>query len=140
MDYTFQYFQMNFDYAFNLLTKNNKTLDIFVGPSGSLIFNSYASGNGYNPISILSFTPNGQPFYTTSFKKWEITNEKSGGISKFNLGINFGLDFHFPIYKNLDCLIQNRNTLFVNRQIFSEYTNLTAYIKSGLSVGLRYRI
>jgi len=140
LNYTFQYIQMNFDYSFNLINKNNKSLDVFMGPSGSLNFNSLATGNGYKPISILAYTPNGQPFYTTSFEDWEISNEKGGGLSKFNFGINFGLDFNFPIYKNIDCIIQNRNTLFLNRQIFLSDINLTAFIKSGLSVGLRYRI
>lgn len=140
LEYTFQYIQMNFDYSFNLINKNHKSLDIFVGPSGSMNFNSLATGNGYKPISILSYTPNGQPFYTTSFEDWEISNEKKGGLSKVNFGINFGLDFNFPIYKKLDCIIQNRNTLFLNRQIFLDDINLTAFIKSGLSFGLRYRI
>lgn len=140
MEYTFQYIQMNFDYSFNLINKNNKSLDVFVGPSGSLNFNSLATGNGYKPISILSYTPNGQPFYTTSFEEWEISNEKKGGLSKFNLGVNLGLDFNLPLSEKIDCIIQNRNTLFLNRQIFLDDINLTAFIKSGLSVGLRYRI
>ena len=140
MEYTFQYIQLNFDYSFNLLNKNNNSLDIFVGPSASMNFNSLANGNGYKPISILSYTPSGQPFYTTSFEEYEISNEKGGGLSKFNFGINFGLDFNFPIYKNIDCIIQNRNTLFLNRQIFLSDMNLTAFIKSGLSIGTRFRI
>lgn len=140
LTYRFQYFQLNFDYAFNLLTKNNKTLEVFVGPSGSLIFNSLATGNGYDPISVLAFTPSGQPYYTTSFKEWEISNEKRGGLSIVNFGINFGLDFHFPIYKNVDCFIQNRNTLFLNRQIFLNDNNPTAFIKSGINIGLRFKI
>jgi len=140
LEYSFQFIQMNFDYSFNLINKSNKSLDIFVGPSGSMNFNSLATGNGYKPVSILSYTPNGQPFYTTSFEEWEISNEKRGGLSKFNLGVNFGLDFNFPISQNIDCIIQNRNTLFVNRQIFLNDINPTAFIKSGISVGLRYRI
>jgi hypothetical protein len=79
LEYTFQYIQVNFDYSFNLINKNNKSLDIFVGPSGSVNFNSLASGNGYNPILILAYTPSGQPFYTTTSKHWEISNEKKGG-------------------------------------------------------------
>jgi hypothetical protein len=140
LNYTFQYFQMNFDYSFNLINKNNKSLDIFVGPSGSVNFNSLATGNGWDFVSQLAYTPNGQPFYTTTSKDWEISNEKGGGLSKFNFGINFGLDFNFPIYKNIDCIIQNRNTLFLNRQIYLSDINITAFIKSGLSVGLRYTI
>ena len=140
LEYTFQYIQVNFDYSFNLINKNNKSLDIFVGPSGSLNFNSIATGNGWDFVSQLAYTPNGQPFYTTTSKDWEISNEKGGGLSKFNFGINFGLDFNFQIYKNIDCIIQNRHTLFLNRQIFLDDINLTAFIKSGLNVGLRYRI
>ncbi len=140
MEYTFEYIQINFDYSFNLLTKNNKSLDAFVGPSGSLNFNSIATGNGWDFVSQLAYTPNGQPFYTTTSKDWEISNEKGGGLSKFNLGVNFGLDFNFPIYKNIDYIIQNRNTLFLNRQIFLSDMNPTAFIKSGLSVGLKYTI
>ena len=140
MEYTFQYIQMNFDYSFNLLTKNNKSLEVFVGPSSSLNFNSIATGNGWDFVSQLAYTPNGQPFYTTTSKDWEISNEEKGGLSKFNFGINFGLDFNFPIYKNIDCIIQNRNTLFLNRQIFLSDMNPTAFFKSGLSVGLRYSI
>lgn len=125
MAYKFQYLQINFDYSFNLLNKNNISLDIFLGPSGSLIFNQLDTGNGYKPISILSYTPSGQPFYTTSFEDYEISNEKRGDLSKFNFGINFGIDFHFPIYKNIDCIIQNRNTLFVNKQIYWNDMNPT---------------
>lgn len=89
---------------------------------------------------LVVFLPNGQQYYTMTNEKWEISNEKGRGLSKLNLGVNFGLDFYFPISKNFDCLIQNRNVLFVNRQIFLSDMNPTAFIKSGLTFGLRYRI
>jgi hypothetical protein len=139
IEYTFQYIQMNFDYSFSLINKNNKSMDIFVGPSGSLNFNSLATGNGWDYVPVIVFLPNGQQYYTMTKEKWEISNEKGRGLSKFNLGVNFGFDFCFVISKNFDCIIQNRNVLFVNKQIFLSDINPTAFIKSGLSVGLRYR-
>lgn len=140
LDYTFQYLEFSFDYSFNLISKNNKSLDLFFGPSCYYNLNTIASGNGWNFVSVLAYNSIGQPYYTMTTKDWEVSSEKSEDLSKLNLGVNFGINFRLPINKTLDCIFENKNTLYLNNQTKLNDINPTAFIKSGISVGLRYRI
>lgn len=140
LDYTFQYLEFSFDYSFNLISKNNKSLDLFFGPSCYYNLNTIASGNGWNFVSVLAYNSIGQPYYTMTTKDWVVSSEKSEDLSKLNLGVNFGINFRLPINKILDCIFENKNTLYLNNQTKLNDINPTAFIKSGISVGLRYRI
>ncbi|MBU3658470.1 MAG: hypothetical protein FGM14_01245 [Flavobacteriales bacterium] len=136
----FQYFQLDLAYKFQLVSNPRYSLNVFTGPSFSLSNKALLNGYGRRTTNtpILDSSGVWHPVYSTV--DWVKENEKMTDFVKYNFGINLGLNFNYPISKNIDLILENKYTLLLrNTTNLGSYYH-TFYILSGINFGARFRI
>lgn len=109
IDYTFHQVRLNLDYVINLIDnfKKNKINLIFgfaIGYDVRLI----AKGNGWINTSHQITDTSGNTYYYMSPTEWEKSENNSKDFKKGSFGLNFGLEYIFPMKNNHELILHNK--------------------------------
>jgi len=139
VDYSFHLLNLNLICSFRLVEKKSFKLYFLLGPTFALNVNTTAKGNGWEYYSKTQIDTNGNPVPILTTREWEKNECNSKDLSKFNVGIDLGLDFIIPLNRSLDFLIQNRYNIFITN--FTKQKNLryTSLFLGNLNIGVRYK-
>lgn len=130
IDYSIQLLVLNLDLVFQLVKQPKLKFNLLFGPDFSYTINTKAKGEGWTYYSASTGTK----------QYWEKDERNSKDLSKFNIGVNLGLEFIFPIREQLDFLIQNRYTILTTNVSKVQNIRHTSMLTGGLQVGLRYNL
>jgi hypothetical protein len=139
MDYSFHLLNLNLICLFQLVETKSFKLCFLLGPTFALNVNTTAKGNGWEYYSQMQIDTNGNPIQILTTREWEKDERNSKDLSKFNVGIDLGLDFIIPLNSRMDFLIQNRYNIFITN--FTKQKNLryTSLFLGNLNIGVRYK-
>lgn len=139
IDYSFHLLNLNFICLFKLVEKENFKLNFLFGLNSSYNVNTVAKGNGweYHYATQIDSNGNSIPFLTT--QNWEKNERDSKDLSKFNFGIEVGIDFIIPINNKMDFLFQNRHNIFLMSILPVKNFRYTSLFTVYLNVGFRYK-
>jgi hypothetical protein len=138
IDYSLHLLNLNLICSFRLVEKKSFKLRFLLGTTFSYNLNTHAKGNGWEYYSQTQIDTNGNLVQILTTREWKKNERNSKDLSVFNVGLDCGLDFIFPINDKMDFLIQNRyNILLINiaKQKNLRYTSL---FSGYLNIGFRY--
>jgi len=139
MKYSFHLLNFNLIYSFRLVEKKAFKLYFLLGPTFTYNVNTSAKGNGWDFVSQTSIDSIGNPIQILTTRHWVKNENNSKDLSKFNVGVDLGLNFIIPISNKADLFIQNRYNIFLTN--FSKQNNLryTSLFSGYVNVGFRYK-
>lgn len=127
MAFTWHQLNLNLAYSFSLLKRNAVNIRLLVGSSLSFSLVTTAKGSGYY-----------DGYYLNQY--WVKDERNSKDLSRFNFGVDLGLEFLFPLNEKLDLLVQNRYFCSVNSVVKMNGVGYTPLAKGQLNLGFRYRL
>jgi len=136
----FQYFQVDLDYKFQLVSKPKYSLFLFTGPSFSISNNVILNGFGSTTTNTMAINPSGMWYPISTTTDWQKENEKTTNFAKYNFGVNLGLTFNYPLTQKINLILENKYTLLLKNTTGLDNYYYTFFIRSGLSFGARFRI
>ena len=138
VDYSFRLLNLNLICSFRLVDKKSFKLYFLLGPTFTYTINTIAKGNGWEYYSQTQIDTSGNPIQILTTKQWEKNEHKSKDLSKFNVGIDLGLEFIIPINDRMDFLIQNRYNVFITDITKQKDLRYTSLFSGYLNIGFRY--
>jgi len=139
LDYSFQLLNLNLIYSFRLFEKKSSEIYFLYGLTLSYNLNTTAKGNGWDFYLQTQIDTNGNPVYVITTRNWEKNESKSKDLSKFNFGLDLGLDFLMPINDRLDFVVGNKYNIFLTN-ITTLKVGYTSLLTGHLNIGLRYNL
>ncbi len=140
LDYSFQLLNLNLIYSFRLIEKKAFKMYFLFGPTFSYNINTIAKGNGWEFYYQMQVDTNGNPVSILTTRKWEKDESNSKDLSKFNIGVDIGLDFMIPINDRMDFILQNKYNLFLTNITTFDDLRHTSLLTGYLNLGLRYNL
>ena len=139
-DYSFHLLNINLICLFRLIEKKLIKMNLLFGPTLAYNINTIAKGNesGYYYETQIDTNGNSMPFLTT--RNWEKNEHNSKELSKFNFGIDLGLDFIIHISNKMDFIFQNRYNIFLTNIMKSKNLRYTSLFTGYLNIGFRYKL
>lgn len=133
---------LNMNLIYLIKIKDTKFLKLCFLTGGILSYNikTRAKGAGMQEAYIQYIGNNGYPYYQYIYRKWEVDDHNSNGLTKFNFGIANGFELKFALYKRIDLLFQNRYEFFLTRIIAAADPRNTRFFSIDLNLGLRYNL
>lgn len=137
INYSFQQLNLDLIYLFKLFEKRSTRLSLSFGPSLGYTLRTKSEGMGWEYISQTKKDINGNSVSIIEVQHWKIKESKSNDITKFNFGLETGMELSLPINTRFSFLIQNKYYLSL--------TNITRAIKytslftGHLNIGVRYK-
>ena len=125
IDYSFQHLNLNLIYSFRLI--ENKTFKLYYtfGMTFSYNINTIAKGYGWDG-------------YTRS--DWKKNEQNSKDLSKFNCGVDSGINLIIPVNDKIDFLFQNRYNMFISNIMNEKRFRFTSLFTGLLNIGFRYNL
>lgn len=138
LDYSFQMLNLNLNYSFRLIEKKSFKMYFLLGPTFSYNINTIAEGNGWEFYYQTQIDTNGNPVQILTTRNWEKDEHNSKDLSRFNIGLDIGLDFMVPINDRMDFILQNKYNIFLTNTMTLDDLRHTSLLTGHLSLGLRY--
>lgn len=140
IDYSFQLLNLNLIYSFMLIDKKSFKINLLFGPTFSYNIKTIAKGNGWAWYNQTQIDTNGNPIQNLTMKNWEKDETNSKDLSKFNMGLDMGIDFAIPMTSKLDLLLQNRYNIFLTNITTLKDLRHTSLLTRYFNLGLRYKL
>ena len=137
-DYSFHLLSLSPICLFRLAEKKRFKLNFLFGFNFAYNMNTNAKGNGWNFHFRTQTDTNGNSIPILTTRNWEKNERNSKDLSKFNFGIDIGLDFIIPINDKMDFLFQNRYHVFLTNIMAEKKIRYTSLFTGYLNIGFRY--
>ena len=137
-DYSFHLLSLNPICLFRLVEKKKFKLDFLFGLNFAYNINTTAKGNGGGYHLETQIDTNGNSIPTFTIRHWEKNEHNSKDLSKFNFGVDIGVEFIIPINNKMDFLFQNRYHAFLTSIIAEKKIRYTSLFTGYLNIGFRY--
>jgi hypothetical protein len=139
MDYSFHLFNLNLSPSFRIIEKKMFKMNFLLGMTLAYNITTTAIGNGWESHYVEQVDTNGNFVHVLTTRDWEKNERNSKDLSKFNVGIDIGLDFIIPVNNRMDFLLQNRYNIFFTNIMTLKYFRYTSLFTGILNIGFRYK-
>lgn len=134
------YKNLNLVYLFRIVDRKSFKANILFGPTFSYTINTLARGNGWDYQSVTQIDTSGNPVSFITTQDWKKDERNSRDLSRFNVGVDLGVEFIIPVRNQLDFLIQNRYNFLITNASKMKNIRHTSLFTGGLQVGIRYNL
>lgn len=140
LDYSLHLLNLNLVYLFRIVDRKPFKANILFGPTFSYTINTLARGNGWDYRLVTQIDTSGNPVSFITTQDWKKDERNSRDLSRFNVGVDLGVEFIIPVRNQLDFLIQNRYNFLITNASKMKNTRQTSFFTGGLQVGIRYNL